>query len=85
MRFVTSFIEVNKQIIYTPYSVPKISAVFQEEEEFTYATSLDLNMGYYMIQLNGDAQKICTLVLPWGKYLYLRLPMELTGFPNFFQ
>ena len=42
-------------------------------------------MGYYTIRLDGDAQKICTLVLPWGKYSYLRLPMGLTGSPDIFQ
>ncbi len=85
VRFVTSFIEVNKRIIRTPYPVPKISTVLQEMDGFTYATSLDLNMGYYTIRLDSDVQKICTLVLPWGKYLYLRLPMGLTGSPDIFQ
>ena len=85
VRFVTSFIEVNKRIVRTPYPVPKISTVLQEMDGFTYATSLDLNMGYYTIRLDGDAQKICTLILPWGKYSYLRLPMGLTGSPDIFQ
>ena len=42
-------------------------------------------MGYYHIRLDPDAQRICTLVLPWGKYKYLRLPMELSGSPDMFQ
>ena len=29
--------------------------VLQEIEEFSYATALDLNMGYYTIRLNPDA------------------------------
>ena len=85
VRVVTNFQEVNKTIICTPYPVPKISTVLQEMEGFTYATSLDLNMGYYTIRLDGDAQKICTLVLPWGKYSYLRLPMGMSGSPDIFQ
>ena len=54
-------------------------------EGFSYATALDLNMGYYTIRLDPDAQKICTIVLPWGKYSYLRLPMGISGSPDFFQ
>jgi hypothetical protein len=54
-------------------------------EGFTYTTALDLNMGYYTIRLDSDAQKICTIVLPWGKYSYLRLPMGISGSPDFFQ
>ena len=42
-------------------------------------------MGYYTIRLDGDAQKICTIVLPWGKYSYLRLPMGVAGSPDIFQ
>ena len=57
----------------------------QKLQGFTYATALDLNMGYYTIRLDPDAQKICTIILPWGKYQYLRLPMGLSCAPDIFQ
>jgi hypothetical protein len=44
-------------------------------EGFTFASALDLNMSYYQIKLDADAQKLCTMVFPWGKYKYKRLPM----------
>ena len=50
-----------------------------------YATTLDLNMGYYTIRLDPDASKICTIILPWGKYSYLRLPMGVACSPDIFQ
>eukprot|EP00957_Ditylum_brightwellii_P149567 11389527-Ditylum_brightwellii.AAC.1 len=37
----------------------------QKLQGFTYATVLDLNMGYCTICLDPDAQKICTIILPW--------------------
>jgi hypothetical protein len=48
-------------------------------EGFTFASALDLNMGYYHIKLDADAQKLCTIVFPWymGKYKYKRLPMGI--------
>ena len=49
------------------------------------ASALDLKMGYYTIRLDPDAQKYCTLITPWGKYKYLRLPMDLSGAPDIFQ
>ena len=85
VRFISDFREVNKRIVRKPFPIPKISSTLQEMEGFTYATALDLNMGYYTIRLDPDAQKICTIVLPWGKYSYLRLPMGITGSPDFFQ
>jgi hypothetical protein len=65
--------------------IPKISTVLQELEGFTYTTALDLNMGYYTIRLDPDASKICTIILPWGKYSYLRLPMGVACSPDIFQ
>eukprot|EP00957_Ditylum_brightwellii_P117249 8942108-Ditylum_brightwellii.AAC.1 len=41
-------------------------------------------MGYYTICLEPDAQIICAIILPWGKYQYLRLPMGLSA-PDIFQ
>ncbi len=57
----------------------------QEIEEFSYATALDLNMGYYTIRLDPDASKICTIIFPWGKYFYKRLPKGIAGCPDIFQ
>ncbi len=57
----------------------------QEIEGFFYATALDLNMGYYTIRLDLDASKICTIIFPWGKYSYKRLPMGIAGLPDIFQ
>ena len=85
VRFVSDFREVNKRIVRKPFPIPKISTIMQELEGFTFATSLDLNMGYYHIRLDSDAQKICTIIFPWGKYSYLRLPMGVAGSPDIFQ
>ncbi len=59
--------------------------VLQEIEGFSFATALDLNMGYYIIRLDPDASKICTIIFPWGKYLQNRLPMGIAGSPDIFQ
>ena len=49
-----------------------------------YATTLDLNMGYYHIELTPNSKRLCTLVLPWGKYEYQSLPMGLSNSPDVF-
>jgi hypothetical protein len=59
--------------------------VLQEINRFSYATALDLNMGYYTIRLDPDASKIHTIIFPWGKYSYKRLPMGIAGSPDIFQ
>jgi hypothetical protein len=75
IRFLSYFQEVNKRLIRKPFPLLKISIVLQELEGFTFARALDLNMGYYTIGLDPDASKVCTIIFPWGKYSYKRLPM----------
>jgi hypothetical protein len=57
----------------------------QELEGFTYATTLDLNMGYYTIKLGPTATKMRTIIFPWGKYSYQRLPIGFSGSADIFQ
>ena len=85
VRTVSNFRELNKRLVRKPFPLPKITVMLQEVDGFTYATSLDLNMGYYTIRLDPDSQKICTVIFPWGKYSYLRLPMGIAGSPDIFQ
>ena len=82
---ISDFRELNKRLVRKPFPIPKISTVLQEMEGFTFATALDLNMGYYTIRLDPDASKICTIIFPWGTYSYLRLPMGVAGSPDIFQ
>ncbi len=81
---ISNFRELNNCIVRKPYPIPKISAIQQELEGFTYATALDLNMGYYTIRLASTESKMCTIIFPWGKYSYKRLPMGFGGSANIF-
>ena len=85
VRTISDFRELNKRIVRKPYPIPKISTTLQELEGFTYATALDLNMGYYTIRLDPTASKMCTIIFPWGKYSYKRLPMGFGGSADIFQ
>jgi hypothetical protein len=61
----------NKRIVRKSYPISKISTTLQELESLTYATALDLNMGYYTIRLDPQASKMCTIIFSsWGKYSF---------------
>jgi hypothetical protein len=45
-----------------PFPIPKIGDMIRSMEGFTFASALDLNMGYYHIKPDADAQKLCTIV-----------------------
>ena len=85
VRFINNLIELNKRIVRRPYPLPKISEMLLKLEGFQWATSLDLNMGYYHIRLDAESKKLCTLIFPWGKYEMQCLPMGLCNSPDIFQ
>ena len=78
VRFISDFRKVNKIIVRKPYPLPKIDDIIQQLQGFKFATSLDLNIGYYHINLSLNAQKIRTITTPFGKYRYKKLRMGIS-------
>ena len=73
VRFISDFRELNKHIKCKPFPIPKIHDLLLKLEGFQHATSLDLNMGYYHIELTPFSKRLCTIITPWGKYEYQHL------------
>ncbi len=59
--------------------------MLQELEGFTYATALDLKLGFYTTRLDPAASEMCTIIFHWGKHSYKRLPMGFGGSAKTFQ
>lgn len=85
VRILTDFRRLNAVIKRKPFPLPKISDILQKLSGFKWATAIDLSMGYYHIPLDEESQKLCTTILPWGKYRYKRLPMGIKNSPDVFQ
>jgi hypothetical protein len=85
VHIITYFRRLNAQIKKKPFPLPKISDLMRKLSGFRYATAIDLIMGYYHIPLDLESQKLCTTLLPWGKYQYKRLPMGVKTSPDIFQ
>jgi hypothetical protein len=60
---VSDFRKLNSLLKYHPFPTPKIEDMIRSMERFTFAGALDLNMGYYQIKLDADAQRLCTISL----------------------
>ena len=71
VRFITDFRRLNASLTRSPYHLPLIDDVLHRVAGFTHATCLDLNRGYYHFMLDKPSQRICSIILPWGKYSYL--------------
>ncbi|MGH7973971.1 MAG: reverse transcriptase domain-containing protein [bacterium] len=85
IRIITDFRVVNTLTERQPHPILRIADIIQRMEGFTFATCLDLNIGYYHIKLDPESQDICTIVLPWGKYSFLKLPLGFWCASDIFQ
>ena len=52
VKFLSDFWNLNRQLKRKLYPIPKIREILLKLEIFKYATSLELNMGYYHICLS---------------------------------
>ena len=75
IRIVTDFRQLNKWVEIDPFPLPRINESLQKLEKFKSATALDLSLGFYTIPLDEESKKLCSTILPWGKYAYERMPM----------
>ena len=56
VHFLSDFRNINKQLNQKPYPMPNINGMLLKLEGFQYDMSLDLNMGYYHIQIRKKMQ-----------------------------
>ena len=61
VRFISGFRDLNKRIRRTPYPISKIQNLLLKLEGFKYRTALDLNIGYYHIELLNSCKELCTI------------------------
>ena len=85
VRFVSDLRQLNQRIKRKPYPIPKVQDMMLKLQGFQWATALDLNMGYYHVELSPNSKRYCTIVLPFGKFEYQRLPQGLCVAPDIFQ
>ena len=74
VRFISDFCKLNKCMKCKPFPIPKIQDLLLKLEGFQHAMSLDLNMGYYHIEL-----------MPFSKRLLLLSPLGASTNINVFQ
>jgi hypothetical protein len=68
-----------------PISTTLNSRNYVTVDGLTFVSVLDLNMGFWMIQLDKESQRLTTVILPWGKYSYQCLAMGLSVSPDIYQ
>ena len=83
VRFISDFRNINKQLKHKSYPMTNINGMLLKLEGFHYATSIDLNMGYYHTQMRKNANNLCTILLLWGNVVTSVYQWELITHQKF--
>jgi len=75
---------LNKLIKKENFPVPNIEERLQHAKRFKYFSSLDLNSGYYQIEIAPESRKFTAFITTDGLYEFKRLPFGSKNSPAVF-
>jgi hypothetical protein len=82
VHWISNLRQLNKIIRGKQYPLPIIMDILPKHSGYKFFTKLDVSMNYYIFENDKKSQDLCTIITPFGKYKYLRLPMGLKCSPD---
>jgi len=83
-RLCVDYRRLNQHMKKENFPVPNIEERLQEAKKFKYFSSLDLNSGYYQIEMASESRKYTAFITTDGLYEFKRMPFGLKNAPATF-
>ena len=77
VRICGDFTTRNESAVVPKYEHPVVEHILNDLGAFSYASSLDLTMGYSQVVIPSNMRESTTIVTPEGRFMYKRLPQGL--------
>ncbi len=84
-RLVADYRQLNSITTPVDYPIPVIGDILNELGGSAHFTTLDLSSGYFQVPIHPDDRDKTTMVTPFGRYRYRRMPMGLRNAGAHFQ
>ena len=77
--------DLNEALEREPYHTCSVDEITAKLEGMTVFTIVDFKKGYWMVVLHPDSRKLTCMALPFGRFLWTRLPMGTVVAQDIFQ
>lgn len=84
VRICGDYTHVNKNVLRPIFPISKVENTLAKLKEATVFSKIDATSGFYQIKLDPESRKLTTILTPFGRYMYNRLPMGLNCAPEYF-
>ena len=85
VRLVEDYRQLNQQTIKSCWPIPSIEETCDTLEGSAFFSTYDMSWGFYRLPMDERSHHFTAFRTLFGSYKRFRMPMCLTGSPNFFQ
>ncbi len=75
VHWISNLHQLNKVIRHKQYLLLSITDILCKHSGYKFFSKLVVSIRYYTFELDEESQDLCTIIAPFGKYKYLRLPI----------
>lgn len=84
VRICGDYTAVNKNILRPIFPIHKVELTLARLKGAKVFSKIDATSGFFQIPLNDESKKVTTILTPFGRFMYNRLPMGLNCAPEYF-